>query len=184
MNKSKVKCKKCNGSVVKNGKQVNGQQRYYCKSCKCSFQARYSYNAYKSNTNKHIYKLLIESVGIRFISRLLNISKTTVIKRIKYLASLVSKPIFEEKHQYYEMDEMRVVVGRKKEEAWITYAINRNTKQVIDFVAGRKTRVNISVITKSVFQLFPKMIFTDRLPTYKSSYQIINITTRKGTQQL
>ncbi|WP_232829265.1 IS1 family transposase [Aureibaculum luteum] len=157
----------CKVLAVKNGKQSNGRQRYYCKSCKISFQHKYHYNAYKIDTNKNIYHLLKESVGIRSTSRLLSISKTTVMKRIKYMGSLISKPIYNEKFQYYEIDEMRVVVGYKLKEAWITYAINRHTKKVVNFIVGRRTKRNISVITKSVLQLYPKMIFTDGLRTYR-----------------
>tara|TARA_R110002051_G_scaffold181774_1_gene251303 strand:+ start:76618 stop:77289 length:672 start_codon:yes stop_codon:yes gene_type:complete len=161
-----MKCKKCKGLAVKNGKQKNGRQRYYCKSCKCSFQRSYRYKAYKEHTNKNIYLLLRESVGIKATSRLLSITKTTVVKRIKMMASKIQKPIIKEKNQYYELDEMRVVVGYKLNEAWITYAINRHTKQIINFIVGRRTKRNLSVITKSVLQLYPKRVFTDRLRTY------------------
>jgi len=78
-----MKCKKCKGIAVKNGKQSNGKQRYYCKSCKLSFQRSYIYKAYKTDMNKNIYRLLRESVGITATARLLSISKTTTIKRIK-----------------------------------------------------------------------------------------------------
>tara|TARA_R110002051_G_scaffold2660_1_gene14304 strand:+ start:52892 stop:53266 length:375 start_codon:yes stop_codon:yes gene_type:complete len=61
---------------------------------------------------------------------------------------------------------MRVVVGYKKNEAWITYAINRHTKEIINFVVGRRTKQNLSIITKSVLQLCPQKVFTDRLRTY------------------
>ncbi|MGK0386605.1 MAG: insertion element IS1 protein InsB [Patiriisocius sp.] len=123
-------CKKCNDKTVKNGKHPNGSQRYYCKCGKKSYVASYSYKAYKDTTNNNIVAFLLEGVGIRFTARLLRISKTTVISRIKKIASQIIKPIWEEKHQYYELDEMRVVVGYKKKEAWITYAINRQTKDV------------------------------------------------------
>lgn len=159
-------CRKCSSVVVKNGKQANGKQRYYCKTCKYSFQDTYNYNAYENSINKKIYNLLKESVGITATSRLLSISKTTVIKRLKIMAAIVVKPDMEERHQYYELDEMRVVVGNKLNEAWITYAINRYTKQVINFTVGRRTKRNLSVITKSVLQLYPKQVFTDRLNTY------------------
>lgn len=124
-----MKCSKCKNSAVKNGKQPSGKQRYYCKNCKSSFQKRYSYTAYHKKINTKIYHLLKESVGITSTSRLLFISKTTVIKRIKKMASQVVKPKFKEEHQYYELDEMRIVVGCKSNEAWLTYAINRNTKK-------------------------------------------------------
>src|SRR5690554_1083380 len=108
-----MKCTNCKALAVKNGKQNNGKQRYYCKHCKTSFQRSYHYKAYHKTTNKSIYDFLTESVDIRSTSRLLSISKTTVIKRIKYMASLIKKPIPKEKFQYYELDEMRVVVGYK-----------------------------------------------------------------------
>jgi IS1 family transposase/transposase-like protein len=162
-----MKCTQCKKLAIKNGKQATGKQRYYCKYCKTSFQSRYVYNAYQVNVNKSICQYLKEGVGIRATSRLLNISKTTVIRKIKLMASKTNIPIINEKHQYYELDEMRVVVGYKRKEAWITYAINRHTKKIINFIVGRRTKRNIAVITRSVLQLNPKMLFTDRLPTYK-----------------
>ena len=161
-----MKCKKCKGLAVKNGKQSNGKQRYYCRQCKYSLQRSYQYKAYKEDTNKNIYLFLRESAGITATSRLLSISKTTVIKRIKEMASMIKKPTLSEKYQYYELDEMRVVVGSKLNEAWVTYAINRHSKQIINFIVGRRTKENLAVITKSVLKLCPKRIFTDRLRTY------------------
>lgn len=73
----------------------------------------YSYKACKTDTYKNIYRFLKENVGITSTAHLLSISKTIVIKRIKYMASLITKPIINEKQQYYELDEMRVVVGFK-----------------------------------------------------------------------
>ena len=174
-----MKCTNCKEVAVKNGKQNNGKQRYYCKTCRCSFQRSYSYKAYKAAINKNIYRFLKEGVGIRSTARLLSISKTTVIKRIKHMASNIKKPKLNEKYQYYELDEMRVVVGYKLKEAWITYALNRRTKKVVDFIVGRRTRHNISVITKSVLQLYPKTIFTDRLRVYKKLIPKKQHNTRK-----
>jgi len=174
-----MKCRICKTLAVKNGRQPNGKQRYRCKLCKVSFQNTYNYKAYRKETDIEIHNLLIESVGVRAIGRLLKISKTTVISRIKRMASKINKPILGEKHQYYEIDEMRVVVGCKENQAWLTYAINRDNKKVVDFVVGRRTKQNISKITKSVLLLTPKMIFTDGLSTYKSLIPKENHNTRK-----
>lgn len=67
---------------MKNGFQISGKQRCYCKICKLSQQKSYTYNAYKQNIDGLIYKLLVNSCGIRDISRVLNISKNTVNSRI------------------------------------------------------------------------------------------------------
>ena len=63
---------------------------------------------------------------------------------------------------------MRIVVGSKSNEAWLTYAINRKTKKVMNFVVGRRTKKNLSLITKSILQVNPKKVFTDRLNIYKN----------------
>ena len=98
------------------------------------------------------------------------------------MAAQIVKPKFNEKHQYYELDEMRIVVNHKSNEAWITYAINRNTKQIINFIVGRKTKRNLSKITKSALQLNPKQIFTDHLSTYKNLIpKNLHNTTKKNT---
>ncbi len=163
-----MKCLKCNETAVKNGKQFNGKQRYYCKNCAVSFQSNYSYRACNKNVNKKIYLLLKEGVGILSTSRLLSISKTTVINRIKHMSKLVKNPIIQEFNQYYEVDEMKVVVEYKQNESWLTYAINRDTKQVIDFVVGRRTKSNLFKVINTTLQTQPKYIFTDKLPSYKS----------------
>lgn len=109
-----MKCKKCKRDTIKNGKHPNGSQRYYCKLCRKSYLKTYTYQAYEQNTNRQIVSLLKEGVGIRSTSRLLQISKTTVITRIKAIASLITTPLWDENNQYYELDEMRVVVGFKE----------------------------------------------------------------------
>lgn len=163
-----MKCSKCKGLSVKNGKQKNGRQRYYCKRCKISFQRAYKYNAYEKKINKDIVSFLKESVGINATARLLKISKVTVLSRIKKIANNIIKPKFKEEHQYYEIDEMRVVVGYKQNQAWLTYGLNRGTRQIINFVVGRRTKENIELVTDTILNLKPKRVYTDGLSTYKS----------------
>jgi len=162
-----MKCRKCKAVAVKNGKQSSGRQRYYCSSCKHSFQRSYRYNACNHKVDNKIFLLQNESVGICGISRLLRISKSTVLKRIRSKGLVIKKPIFKETQQYYEVDEMRVVVSNKETQAWVTYAINRHTKKIVDFVVGRRTRDNISRVVSSVLELNPKQIATDRLITHE-----------------
>ena len=63
-----INCTKCNSyNYIKKGLQ-NKKQRFYCKDCKSYFQAAYTYQAYKPETNKLIKSLLKEGCGIRGIS--------------------------------------------------------------------------------------------------------------------
>ena len=77
-----MNCTKCNtANYIKKGFQ-NKKQRYYCKNCKTYFQEEYSYLAYNSSTNTMISSLLKEGCGIRSISRILKISKNTVLSNL------------------------------------------------------------------------------------------------------
>ena len=76
-----IVCPNCKNRAVKNGFQ-GSKQRYKCTVCNKKFQLNYTYSAYKVNINNFIIKLLKEGCGIRGISRVLNISKNTVLSRI------------------------------------------------------------------------------------------------------
>ena len=79
-----VKCPKFEKlNVIKQGKNKNDKQRYYCKDCKLSFLLEYKYNACKPETESIIIKMTANASGIRDISRVLGISTDTVIKVLK-----------------------------------------------------------------------------------------------------
>ncbi|WP_339625736.1 IS1 family transposase [uncultured Winogradskyella sp.] len=159
-------CNSCKSPCVKNGFQINGKQRYYCKNCKKHQQKAYQYKAYLPEINFLIYKLVINSSGICDISRVLCISKNTVKFRLLKLASLIKKPIIYEAFQSYEIDELHTKINGKRK--CVVYAINRKTKQVIDFSVGSRSNDTISKVTDTVLLLNPKRIYTDGWSSYKS----------------
>ncbi len=160
-----MNCKKCSSKVIKNGKQKDGAQRYYCKSCKQSFQDGYKYNAYKADININIVKHLRESCGIRSISRILEISTTTVIKRILEIADNVKRPVIRLR-QTYEMDEIITFIGNKQKRYCIAYAIERTTRNVVDFNVGRRNNTTLRLVVNSLLLAESKQIRTDRLSNY------------------
>ena len=163
-----MNCKNCNKSdCIKRGVR-NGKQRYHCRNCLSYFQSEYRYKAYEARTNKMIAILLKESCGIRSISRILSISKNTVLSRILCLSRKIKAPNFEKFGCKFEIDEIWSFVGRKDQVTWITYAIERETKSVIDFFVGRKTKDNIKPLIDKVLMLKPARIYTDRLNIYPS----------------
>lgn len=80
-----VACRKCNdtASVVKNGKAPTGIQRFYCRSCRFSFQLEYRYNANQPGTAKRVVAMAMNGSGIRDTGRVLEISPTTVLSHLK-----------------------------------------------------------------------------------------------------
>jgi len=163
----KLLCPKCNGKTVKNGFQ-QGKQRYKCKSCGKRFQSEYSYQAYKTETNDFIVSLLKEGCGIRGISRVLKISKNTVLSRMLKISKQIKIPYFNKFGCKFEVDEMWTYIGRNtpKNYTWICYALERQTKSIIDFCVGSRSIKNIKPILDKVLLLNPKRIYTDKLPLY------------------
>ena len=92
--------------------KATGKQRYRCKKCGKSQQVNYSYNAYSPNLNKNIVALTKEGVGILGTARLLGISPTTLLSRIKKIAAKIKEPVLV-KGKTYEVDELRTFVKKK-----------------------------------------------------------------------
>lgn len=79
-----VKCIHCESEeVVKMGYQKNGTPRCKCKKCKKTFQTEYVNKGAKPETKRLIVKMSVNGSGIRDISRVLEISKDTVMKVLK-----------------------------------------------------------------------------------------------------
>ncbi|WP_396154557.1 IS1 family transposase [Flavobacterium macrobrachii] len=64
------------------------------------------------------------------------------------------------------MDEIWTFIGNKNNATWITYAIERRSKNVVDFVLGSKTKENILPLVTKLILLVPKHIYTDGLNIY------------------
>jgi transposase-like protein len=106
-------CRHCKGSCVKAGKERSGKQRYKCTTCEKRQVFYFKYKAYNENINQNIIALTKEGVGIRGTARLLSISTTTLLSRIKKIASDIKEPalVFGKE---YEVDELRTYVKKKE----------------------------------------------------------------------
>lgn len=102
-----------------------------------------------------------------WISRFLGNSKSTIQRQILRLSKSVI-PLRLEENQVYELDEMHTYVGAKidKNVFYITYAINRSTKKVVDFVVGRRNMITIKKVMDEIKALNPNTIITDKLNLY------------------
>src|ERR1051326_2206067 len=108
-----MKCSGCNADGQKNGRSKKGVQRYRCKRCDRFWQSSYQYKACEQGISQKIVVLKRESCGIRSIARILNISVTTVIERIKRIGRSIQRPFCIVKGKAYEVDEMRTFIGNK-----------------------------------------------------------------------
>ncbi len=109
-------------------------------------------------------------MGISSIGRYLQIAKTTVRRRILIITNKLTAPLFSETNQVYEVDEMQAFIGKNHPSCYvyITYAINRATRKVIDFIVGKRTKENLGKVITKLLLLSSRKIYTDRLNIYPS----------------
>jgi insertion element IS1 protein InsB len=162
-----LQCLQCfNNMSVKNGKTKSGKQRLVCKSCKVTRVVSYSYRAYNTDLNKNIVLLTKEGLGIRSTARVLQISTTTLLKRILIIAHNIENPIISLGKEY-EVDEMRTYIKHKGNLIWIVYALEKKSKEVVCFNIGKRTNKTLNYVLESLKLSKAKKIFTDKLSNYK-----------------
>jgi insertion element IS1 protein InsB len=163
-----MECKYCSKHCVKAGLQHSGVQKFYCSACSKYQQAVYKSEAYHPQTNSRIVNLLKEGIGLRSMARVLRISLKTIIHRIRQIAATIRKPFQNLTNRIYEIDEMWTYVGRKTNEVWILYILDRKTRMVVDFRVGSRSKKNIRPLTDQLLNAEPKAICTDGLTIYKT----------------
>jgi insertion element IS1 protein InsB len=138
---------------------AKGKQCFVCRNRNCikkTFQLEYELNAKYEGTTEKIIDHAMNANGIRDTARILKISTTTVIDRLKqqadrliqfnvnYLNSLTPK---EKKNlkpkmrlvQEAEADEMWSYVGKKEQQCWLWHVIDHRTGKVLAYAFGRRT---------------------------------------------
>src|SRR5258708_18622964 len=163
----KMECKYCSQRCRRSGRQKNGVQRYYCKGCLRYQQETYRYRACHGTMNGYSGSLSCESVGIRGIARVLRVATGTISTRIRIIAEKIGRPVVTDVRPTFEVDELWTYIGRKENEYWVAYALDRRTRQVVDFVIGKRTKRTLKELIDRLLLLNPKAIRTDRLTLYQ-----------------
>lgn len=152
---------------MKAGKSRNRAQRYRCKQCMKYQLLAYQKKAYTSDT-EGLVSIYLEGCGIRSLGRIYGISPGTVLNRIRSAARDSELRSVFKPGLCYEMDELHANVGRKGKEVYISYAMERDSRQVVDFVVGRRTKESISKVVEKVLSFMPDRVYTDGLNIYPS----------------
>jgi insertion element IS1 protein InsB len=159
-----MKCHYCNGRCIRKGFSKNTPE-YRCSSCLKYQREKYSNKSWQVKDSELIL-LTKEGCGIRSISRILEISPTTTIRRIVKIGTSIRRqvPILFGKH--YQMDELFTYVGHKNNRICIAYAIEQYTREVVDFVVRRRNKNNLRKVLNTLFLTDAKQIVTDKLNLY------------------
>ena len=181
-----ISCSYCNSKAIKHGKTKTDAQRYRCKNetCRRTFLFNYTNKACLPHISYQIQSLLKESCGIRGIGRLLHISNTTVLSRIRTIAKDIIKPPIA-LHKSYEVNELCTYYKNKTKLLWLVYAIDKNTGSVADFAIGSRTKATLNKVVGTLLMSQAKKIFTDQLCLYTFLIpQLVHCTMRHGTNQI
>lgn len=164
-----MKCNYCNKTCIRRGIR-SGVQQYFCTVCRKYQRQVYKRPAISAGQQQALVHLNDESMGIRSIARLLHIAASSVIKYLSHLSAGISIPTVTTTGGCYEIDEIQTYIGKKgpSNHVWITYAINRETRTVVDFVVGKRTKENLKIVVDKVLALQPERIYTDGLNIYRS----------------
>jgi len=170
--------------VTKSGRTQSGKQRFYCNQCGRRFVERYTYNAHNKDINQQIVLFVKEGLGIRSIARVLKISATTVINRIKKIARKVKLSSIV-KHQSYEVDEIRTFIKQKEKLVWVVYALERQSRTVVSFAVGPRTNNTLNIVLQTLVLSDACNIHTDKLKNYRYLiHSDIHKTNRYGTNHI
>lgn len=187
MSQESIKCLRCvdeRNLMVKNGKTQSGKQRYLCKICKATRVANYTYNAYQINIDQQIVLLTKEGLGIRSTARVLQISTTTLLKRILLIANSIKQPMIPMGKEC-EVDELCTYLGNKNRRIWLVCALERQSRNIVSFNIGRRTNSTLKKVTDNLHLSQAKKIFTDKLPSYRTLIEKkVHNVVRNGTNHL
>jgi len=177
-------CTSCNEACVKRGLRNNIQQ-YYCKMC-CKYQrAQYLRNRITAATKTNLIALHKEGLGIRSIARYFKMSASSVVRFIMKVAGKLGKPLANEPHRRYEVDELCTYIGNKVNRIWIAYAYCRESGSVVDFVIGTRSKMSLQPLIDVLLHSAPKTIFTDKHQTYTTLIpKSIHSTERRSTNHI
>ncbi len=177
-------CPYCSSACILFGKSATGNQRYRCKNCKRTHSKEYSYNACRHYTGTRVVQLTLEGLGVRSIGRVLRISCATVLRKLISKAGKVKKPLLLP-GQEYELDELCTCLKKKTNQIWVVYAINKDTKEVIDCAVGRRSHKTLRNVTDTLILSNARMVYTDKLSLYNSLLPAeIHSTKRFGTNHI
>ncbi|MBL7706332.1 MAG: IS1 family transposase [Taibaiella sp.] len=158
-------CKPCIKKGIKNKVQT-----YYCKGWFKYQRTNSVPDKIKKEQKFWIIKYNNEGMSIRSMGRILKLSPSSVVRMLRFISGTIQKPVLAEQNKEYEIDELCTYIGKNvpSNYCWITYAINRKTKQVVNWFVGKRTKENLAKVVNSVLVLHPIRIYTDGLTIYKS----------------
>ena len=155
MRSTQVHCPKCGSDDIKSfGYSAHNTPRYRCCNDECqtkTFMLEYRYKAYEPGIKEQVVDMAINGSGIRDTSKVLGISKSTVINTLKKNGLAQISPDIQKIDldsnavihvglacQEPEIDEQWSYVSDKSNQRWLWYAVD-HAINTVTYVFGRRT---------------------------------------------
>jgi transposase-like protein len=97
-----------------------------------------------------VVPMSLNGSGIRDISTVLRLSPNTVLKVLRRHAAQVGRPRLPERITELEIDEMWSFIGSKEHQAWLWYAFEPRSKQIVAWLVGRRTDHSCRLLLKQL----------------------------------
>ena len=140
-------------------------QLYRCSACGKYQRSTYRNKACTPGVDARITTYVREGCGINGIARIIGISATTVIARIKRIAARLGPGLIPTGRSY-EVDELCTFIGHKKNRVWVAYALDRSTKNVVGMRVGKRSKRMLRPLVDTLLLAEAKRIHTDGCDIY------------------
>ncbi len=113
--------------------------------------------------------MTLNSSGIRDIARVLSISTNTVLKTLRERAAAILEPRVPPRIKDLEVDEVWSFIGKKSEQCWLWYGLNRATKRIAAYVLGRRTDKSCQELVEKLDSCQVANYYTDDWQSYRKT---------------
>ena len=186
MQTKEITCPRCSArNIQKNGITANQKQRYRCKRCRRQFILHYSYQGHDPAVRRLIVPLSLNGCGIRDIARVLQVSPNTVLRTLRQAARQVRRAKLPARLTDLEIDELWSFVGQKEQQAWLWYAFEPRSRQIVAWTIGRRTDQTCRRLLEQLRRCQVLRFCTDEWESYQKLIpETHHWTGKAGTQRI
>src|SRR5215210_6272828 len=174
-------CPQCGSRQYKrNGRSHTGKQNYKCKACGRAFVLVPENHVITQEQRAVIERLLLERISLRGICRAIGVG-------LRWFLYFMAKRFTAAPEHLYihptagtqrvilhrleaEVDELWSFVGKKANRQWVWIAMNADTRQIMAFYVGDRSRLCAEALWRKIPTRYQEqaMFYTDCYEAYKS----------------
>ena len=140
----------CSHTIRRNGSIHTGKQKYQCVACNKQFVENPQNKIIPEGTKERIRRSLLERVSLEGICRIFDISMPWLLrfmeKTFQSLPENLQADIIAENDEFevlvLEVDELWSFVGNKKNDQWLWVVMHAETRQILAFHIGNRTKAS------------------------------------------